>query len=82
LLTIRNAAGERHEVVEGHPTYVHQLEAFVAAIRDNRRIATSGADSVVNMRLIDEVYGAAGLPRRGSPNAVAHDGLIKEAALK
>jgi predicted dehydrogenase len=66
LLTIRGGANERQESVEGRATYLYQLEAFVAAIRDNKPIAIPSSDSVLNMRLIDEVYRAAGLPCRGA----------------
>ena len=59
---------ERHtETVEGFSTYRHQLLAFVDAVRTGRALPTMGADSIANMRLIDAVYRAAGLPPRGTP---------------
>jgi predicted dehydrogenase len=70
LLTIRHRDAEHREIVEGRATYVYQLQAFVAAIRDNKPIATSGSQGVLNMELIDEVYRAAGLPCRASCDAV------------
>lgn len=76
LLTIRSGTGEQREVVEGHATYVYQLKAFVAAVRDNIRMATTGSDGVLNMRLIDDVYRAAGLPPRGGLSAAPNVGLI------
>jgi predicted dehydrogenase len=82
LLTIRSSAGEQWHIVEGDATYVYQLKAFVAAVRDNERIATGGSDGVLNMRLIDDVYCAAGLPRRGSLSPAPNVGLMEEAALK
>jgi predicted dehydrogenase len=59
--------GQRQsEQVEGSTTYRHQLLAFVSAVRDRKQLPTMGADSINNMRLIDAVYRAAGLPVRGS----------------
>jgi len=58
--------GEDHsEKVPGDSTYRHQLVAFVDAVRTGKRLPTMGADSIHNMRLIDAVYRAAGLPLRG-----------------
>ena len=58
--------GEDHsEKVAGDSTYRHQLVAFVDAVRTGKRLPTMGADSIHNMRLIDAVYRAAGLPVRG-----------------
>ncbi len=82
LLTIRSGAGEQRQIVEGDATYLYQLKAFVAAVRDNKRIATGGSDGVLNMRLIDDVYCAAGLPRRGSLSTAPNVELMEEAALK
>ncbi len=60
--------GEPHaETVEGMTTYRHQLLAFVGAVRHGTRLPTMGADAIANMRLIDAVYRAAGLPPRGTP---------------
>jgi predicted dehydrogenase len=81
LLTIRNEAGVQREIVEGRATYDYQLQAFVAALRDNQPMATAGLDCVVNMRLIDDIYRAARLPCRGT-KAVPHVGLVPEARLK
>jgi len=60
--------GEDHvEKVEGTgTTYRYQLLAFVDAVRTGKKLPTMGADSIHNMRLIDAVYRAAGLPVRGS----------------
>jgi predicted dehydrogenase len=54
------------EQVEGSTTYRHQLLAFVSAVLDRKKLPTMGADSINNMRLIDAVYRAAGLPVRGT----------------
>jgi predicted dehydrogenase len=54
------------ERVRGEPTYVAQLRAFLAAVRDGAPFPTTPRDAVVTMRLIDDVYRAAGLPLRGA----------------
>jgi len=60
--------GEHHsETVDGMTTYRHQLLAFVDAVRRGTLLPTMGADAIANMRLIDAVYRAAGLPPRGTP---------------
>jgi predicted dehydrogenase len=59
--------GHRLERVRGGPTYDYQLTAFAAAVRTGAPTFTPPSDSVANMRVIDDVYRAAGLePRRGS----------------
>ncbi len=55
-----------HEAVEGSTTYRHQLLAFVDAVSTGKKLPTMGQDSIGNMRLIDAVYRAAGLPVRGT----------------
>jgi predicted dehydrogenase len=66
-ITVRTGAGRRRERVPGDPTYTHQLRAFVRAVRDGETPLTSLSDAVANMRVIDDVYRAAGLePRRPS----------------
>jgi predicted dehydrogenase len=64
-LTLKTGNTVRWETVEGHTTYMYQLRAFVAAVRGEQPMATVGSDGILNMRLIDEVYRAAGLPPRG-----------------
>jgi predicted dehydrogenase len=54
------------ERVRGEPTYDAQLRAFVAAVRDGAEFPTTAEDAVVTMRLIDDIYTAAGLPLRGT----------------
>ena len=53
------------ERVSGEPSYDAQLRAFVAAVRDGAPFPTTARDAVVTMRLLDEIYQAAGLPIRG-----------------
>jgi predicted dehydrogenase len=66
----RLRVNNRHERVRGGATYDYQLTAFAAAVRSGAPTLTSPADSVANMRVIDDVYRAAGLaPRRPRPGA-------------
>jgi hypothetical protein len=52
--------------VEGLSTYRHQLIEFVSAVQTGKQLPTMGDDSIQNMKLIDAVYRAAGLPIRGT----------------
>ena len=56
-----------HERVRGEPSYDAQLRAFVAAVREGTPFPTTARDAVVTMRLLDDIYRAAGLPHRGAP---------------
>ena len=58
------AERRRRERVRGGPTYVYQLRAFAAAIRDGAPYPTNPADAVANMKVIDAAYRAAGLEPR------------------
>ena len=64
-LRLRSSGGTLTESVAGRATYTHQLEAFVRAVRGGSSLPTDARDAVANMRVIDAVYEAAGLPRRG-----------------
>lgn len=64
-LKIRSSAGVRRERVPGGSTYGTQLASFADAVRDGTQPVTTVADSLKNMRVIDAVYLAAGLPVRG-----------------
>jgi len=58
----------RTEKVKGKSTYWYQLQAFTKAVRESGAVLTPPADSIANMRVIDDVYRAAGLePRRPTP---------------
>ena len=48
------------------PTYTYQLEAFADAVLRGGPVLTPPADSIANMRVIDAIYEAAGLPVRGT----------------
>jgi predicted dehydrogenase len=63
-LTWRAGGHTHHERVPGDATYTHQLRAFVAAVRDGAPVPTSARDAVANMRVIDDIYRAAGLAPR------------------
>ncbi|HYB89807.1 MAG TPA: Gfo/Idh/MocA family oxidoreductase [Candidatus Binataceae bacterium] len=65
-LTLKTADGEKKETVPGDATFTHQLRAFAAAVRGAAKFPTDGAAAVANMRVIDDVYRAAGLPLRGT----------------
>lgn len=65
-LTVKIGADENTESVPGDPTFTYQLRAFVKAVRGEAKFPTDGAEGIINMRLIDDVYRAAGLPPRGT----------------
>ena len=62
----------RTEQVAGEPTYTGQLRAFTAAVLRGEPFPTTAADAIVNMRLVDDVYRAAGLPTAWNVNGEAH----------
>jgi predicted dehydrogenase len=64
-LTVRIDGRTRHERVSGEATYVSQLRAFAAAAGGADTNLTPAADAVHTMRVIDDVYRAAGLKPRG-----------------
>jgi predicted dehydrogenase len=54
----------RRRTIAGEETYDHQLAAVVDALASGEPLPTEGRDAVGNMRVIDAVDAAAGLPRR------------------
>jgi len=70
-LKVRSKIGTRRERVPGGSTYGTQLAAFAEAVRTGTQPVTTVADSVKNMRVIDAVYLAAGLPVRGDEAVLA-----------
>jgi predicted dehydrogenase len=69
---LANANAKRTYRVERLPwatwrrsTYSYQLDAFCAAVQRGASIATPPSDAVANMRVIDAIYRAAGMRRRG-----------------
>ena len=65
-LRVITPQGQRSEKVNGEPTYTHQLRAFVRHVRGEAAVPTGPDDSVANMRVIDAIYEAAGLSKRGA----------------
>ena len=65
-LTLKIGADEKTESVPGDTTFTYQLAAFVKAVRGEAKFPTDGPEGIANMRLIDDVYRAAGLPPRGA----------------
>jgi predicted dehydrogenase len=67
-MTVRADGAKRRVKVAGakKPTYSYQLEAFAAAVLKGGPVLTPPADSIANMRVIDAIYEAAGLPVRGT----------------
>ena len=57
------------EHVSGEATYVHQLRAFADAVADGTALGCDASNSVANLAVIDAVYHAAGLKRRGERSA-------------
>jgi predicted dehydrogenase len=54
------------EPADPTPSYVYQLRELVRCIRHGAPVLTSAENGAANMRAIDAVYRAAGLPLRGS----------------
>ena len=64
-ITVRSRDGATsRERVEGASTFSYQLQAFRDAVLHGEAPLTPAADGVANMRVIDGLYEAAGLPRR------------------
>ena len=66
-LRLRTGGRTTTERLSREATYTCQLRAFLSAVREGGPVLTPPEDSVANMRVIDAVYRAAGLPLRGSP---------------
>ena len=69
-LVVRADGGRRVERVTREPTYVFQLQAFADAVLRGEPFVTDTDDAIANMRVIDDVYRAAGLEPR-QPSALA-----------
>jgi predicted dehydrogenase len=65
-LSVRGIHGRRAGMVRGENAYALQLRAFAHAVRDGGPLSTGPQDAVGNMRVIDAIYEAAGLKRRGT----------------
>lgn len=65
-MSVRSPDGIARERIPGEPTYVGQLRAFVEHVRGGKSMPTDADHGIANMRVIDSIYDAAGLPRRGA----------------
>jgi predicted dehydrogenase len=54
------------EKIKGDATYTHQLRAFAEQVRGGKAMSSDARDGIANMRVIDAIYRAAGLPLRGT----------------
>jgi predicted dehydrogenase len=54
------------ERIQGEATYTHQLRAFAEHVRGGVPMSSDARDGIANMRVIDAIYRAAGLPPRGT----------------
>jgi predicted dehydrogenase len=69
-MTVKVDGRSRREKVAGRSTYSYQLAAFAAAVLCGEPTLTPPADSVANMKVIDDIYRAAGMePRSGVTEA-------------
>jgi predicted dehydrogenase len=58
---------KRREPVTRRSTYSYQLDAFAAAVLRDEETLTPPSESIANMRVIDDIYRAAGMhPRKGA----------------
>ena len=65
-LSITAGVETKNESPAGDSTYTYQLRAFAAAVRGDGKFPTDADAAIENMRVIDDVYRAAGLPLRGT----------------
>ncbi len=65
-LTLNRGGQVARQRVAGDTSYTHQLRAFVDHVHGGEPMSTDAWDAVANMRVIDAIYRAAGLPLRGA----------------
>ncbi|NUT51184.1 MAG: Gfo/Idh/MocA family oxidoreductase [Saccharothrix sp.] len=63
-LTVKLAGHRRVERFARRSTYAYQLEAFADAVLHGKPFPTTPDDAVATMRVVDDIYRAAGLPVR------------------
>jgi predicted dehydrogenase len=63
-MVVKNEAGKRVERFSKRASYAYQLDAFVAACVEGAPMLTPASDGVKNMRVVDAIYRAAGMPIR------------------
>jgi predicted dehydrogenase len=64
-LTLSVDGRKSHEQLKGESSYAGQLRAFTGAVLRGTPTLTPASDAVVTMRLIDQIYRAAGMRPRG-----------------
>jgi predicted dehydrogenase len=65
--TVISDGRKRREGIKGRATYAYQLDAFAGAVLRGEPTLTPPAESIANMRIIDDIYRAAGMePRQGA----------------
>ena len=65
LIELVSSWGSRRETLSKRSTFEYQLQAFIDAIEGVRPMPTDAEDGVISMRVIDNVYRAAGMKPRG-----------------
>ncbi|MGH0038347.1 MAG: Gfo/Idh/MocA family protein [Myxococcota bacterium] len=65
-LKVRSPRGTRVERVRGDASYTAQLRAFASWLRGGPEPPSDARDGVRNMAIIDAIYEAAGMRRRGT----------------
>jgi predicted dehydrogenase len=63
-VTVNTRRGSRVETLGKRSSYAYQLEAFASAVRNKDPLPIDADDAVLNMRLIDDCYEAAGMSPR------------------
>ncbi|WP_184925040.1 Gfo/Idh/MocA family protein [Saccharothrix ecbatanensis] len=63
-LTVKLDGHRRVETFERRPSYEYQLDAFADAVLHGKQFPTTADDAVATMRVVDDIYRAAGLPIR------------------
>ena len=65
VIELTTTWGTRRETLSKRSTFEYQLQAFIDAIEGVRPMPTDAEDGVISMRVIDNVYRAAGMKPRG-----------------
>lgn len=66
VVRVRSGRRRHREIPSRRPTYAFQLDAFCDAVLRGSDLVTTPTDAVMNMKVIDAVYEAAGLRPRGT----------------
>ena len=65
VIELTTTWGTRRETLSKRSTFEYQLQAFIDAIEGVKPMPTEAEDGVISMRVIDNVYRAAGMKPRG-----------------